>query len=522
MAIIESRHETVHSSSLLKKRSKRRADLQDAPTPMPTVLVPPATVTQAQPKWEGPFKIAIIAGALIMLAMVVFSGKFGKTYTLWPQTHFGSIYWTAAFVWGAMMYAALVWRVILWHRYKPMKSVQDKDLPSVCVIIPAFNEGALVRQSILSVAHSNYPKDRLEIIAVDDGSSDDTWVHILTAARQVEQFVKITTLQQPTNRGKRAALLLGFKRAGGDVFVSIDSDSIIHPDALRNGVSPLVREPAIGCVAGCVEVLNPRESVFTRFLKCTFSLSFKFVRAYQSEFRGVFCTPGAISIYRASVVRKVAEEWANQEFLGQPCTTGEDRAMTNLFLREGWLTAYQGNAVVWTKVPADYIGMVKMLLRWGRSNIRETLFLMKFLFTDFRTKHLNAFRFNMVLTIVTLFLPPLLIGNSIALMATADGYMLRQLGMVLIFGLTMCTIYYINERDHDWAWLLLYEFFWVPALSWIIPYSCLTLKKTGWLTRKNPDQSHRQLTHSTGNMVSGLRLAGPAVAAITSAVSTTQ
>jgi hyaluronan synthase len=529
MAIIESHHETVHSSSLFRKRSKRyqpeaRARDQGVAAPQPSVQVPPASVEQAQPKWEVALKTAMIAGAAVTLLLALFSGKVGQHYSLWPQTHFGSIYWAAAFVWGAMMYAALVWRVMLWRRYKPMKSVQDKDLPSVCVIIPAFNEGALVRQSILSVAQSNYPKDRLEIIAIDDGSSDDTWVHILTAARQVEKFVKITTLQQPTNLGKREALFLGFKRAGSDVFVSIDSDSIIHPDALRNGVAPLVREPAIGCVAGCVEVLNPRDSVFTRFLKCTFSLSFKFVRAYQSEFRGVFCTPGALSIYRASVVRKVAEEWVNQEFLGLPCTTGEDRAMTNLFLREGWLTAYQGNAVVWTKVPSDYIGMCKMLLRWGRSNIRETFFLMKFLFTDFRSKYLHAFRLNMILTIITLFLPPLLIGNSIALMATADGYLFHQLGMVLIFGLTMCTIYYINERDHDWAWLLVYEFFWVPALSWIIPYSCMTLRKTGWLTRKNVGHALHTTAHASGGLVSGFRLtAGPAVAAaITTAVNTGQ
>lgn len=440
--------------------------------------------TASQRRVETIVQYCIIAAGIVGLVLAIASGRVFERFTIWPTTHWGNALWTMTFVYGGLMYAVLVWRVILWRRYKPMDSVSDAELPFVSVLIPAFNEGALVKQSILSVAGSNYPTDRMEIIAIDDGSSDDTWLHILMAARQAEKRVKIHTLRQPTNKGKREALRMGFERGRGDVFVSIDSDSVIHRDALRNGVTPLVRDPRIGCVAGCVEVMNPRQSLMTRFLKCTFSLSFKFVRAYQSEFRGVFCTPGALSIYRADFVRKVADEWASQRFLGQACTTGEDRAMTNLFLREGWLTAYQGNAVVWSKMPHTYIGMCKMLLRWGRSNIRETIVLFKFMFTRFRQSFLHTFRFNMILTAVTLFLPPLLIANSMVLLAISEGYLLHQLGMVVTYAMMMSVIYYMNEKDRDWVWLFLYEFFWVAGLSWVIPYSCLTLRNTGWLTRQ--------------------------------------
>lgn len=440
--------------------------------------------TAAQRRAERIVQYGIIAVGIVGLVLAIASGRVFERFTVLPKTHWGDLFWMTAFAYGGLMYAVLVWRIVLWRRYKPMESVADEQLPFVSVIIPAFNEGALVKQSILSVAASNYPADRLEIIAIDDGSSDDTWLHILTAARQGEKRVKIHTLRQPSNMGKREALRMGFKQGRGDVFVSIDSDSVIHRDALRNGVSPLVRDPRIGCVAGCVEVMNPRQSIFTRFLKCTFSLSFKFVRAYQNEFRGVFCTPGALSVYRAAFVRKIVDEWAGQRFLGQTCTTGEDRAMTNLFLREGWLTAYQGNAVVWSKMPHTYIGLCKMLLRWGRSNIRETVVLFRFMFTRFRGAFLNTFRFNMILTAITLFLPPLLIANSMILLATSEGYVLHQLGIILTYAALMSVIYYKNERDLDWVWLFLYEFFWVPCLSWVIPYSCVTLRNTGWLTRQ--------------------------------------
>ena len=83
-------------------------------------------------------------------------------------------------------------------------------------------------------------------------------------------------------------------------------------------------------------------------------------------------------------------------------------------------------------------------------------------------------------------LPPLLIANSLALVATNDGYLLRHLGVVILYALTVSVIYYRNERDSDWIWLFLYQFFWVTCLSWIIPYAALTLRNTGWLTRRTP------------------------------------
>jgi hyaluronan synthase len=391
--------------------------------------------------------------------------------------------WLATVAYGFLMYGAFIWRVVLWRRYRPMPAVEESALPGVSVIIPAFNEGPLVRQSILSAASSRYPADRLEIIVIDDGSDDDTWDHICAAARLVGDRVRIVAMRQSRNLGKRHALHRGFGAARGDVFVTTDSDSILEPDALANAVSPLVRDGRIGCVAGCVRVLNPHDSIFTRFLKCTFSLSFRFVRAYQNEFRGVFCTPGALSVYRADVVRRVASEWVSQRFLGRACTTGEDRAMTNLFLREGWLTAYQGNAVVHAKMPHTYRGMTNMFLRWARSNLRETAFLFGFLFSNFRTSHLNAFRLNMILASLSLMMPPLLIFNGLSLSLLVDGFSHRHAALMLFWSATMAWIYWRNERDSDWVWLFAYQFFWVPCVSWIIPYAALTLRDNGWLTR---------------------------------------
>lgn len=474
---------TVCTENVLRRPTSPSTIGSDGRTGRSAGLPALPEMPQAWVREERYVKIAIVLLAGTALGVILASGRTWADFGEMAAKPLSRSFWISMLSYGGLMYLAFGWRVLLWLRYRPMEPVADAALPSVSVVIPAYNEGPLVRQSILSTAASRYPADRLEIIAVDDGSDDDTWSQILLAAREAGDRVRIRTVRQPHNRGKRAALHRAFGLARGDVFITVDSDSVLEPDSVRNVVSPLVRDSSIGCVAGCVRVLNVRQSVLTRFLKCTFSLSFRFVRAYQNEFRGVFCTPGALSAYRAEVVKRIADEWLGQRFLGRSCITGEDRAMTNLFLRDGWLTAYQGNAVVWARMPHTYKGLTGMFLRWARSNIRETVFLFRFLFSRFRSRYRHAFRLNMILATLSLVLPPVMIAGSLLLLLTQEGYLLRHLAVVILYAVTVAAIYYRNERDSDWVWLFLYQFFWVACLSWIIPYAAATLRNTGWLTR---------------------------------------
>ncbi len=445
-------------------------------------MIRPETPTR-RARWDAPAKGAILMVAAVLLALSIGSGALWATVRDWSSTRLAMTFFLTATVYALIYYSAMVWRVALWLRYRPMESVSDEELPRITVVIPAYNEGPLVRQAILSVGKNRYPSDKLQMICIDDGSTDDTWEHMSAAVAQLGPDANVLLLRQPRNQGKRVALYHGFRRATGDVFVTCDSDAVLAPDALRNGVSPLVRDPRIGAVAGCVEVLNPYESLVTRFLRGTFSLSFKFVRAYQSEFRGVYCTPGAMSIFRAEIVRKVADEWVNETFLGARCTNGEDRHMTNLVLRDGWLTAYQQNAVVRARMPTTYKGLCGMFLRWARSNFRETIFLCRYLFKPFRRDYLGAFRLNMLLMLSTLIVPYFLIANSWILTATNQIYALRHAGLIVLYALTMAAVYYRNERDSDWIWLLFYKVYWVIGLSWIWPYAIFTCRRGGWLTR---------------------------------------
>lgn len=147
---------------------------------------------------------------------------------------------------------------------------------------------------------------------VDDGSRDDTWRHIQRAAKRHPKLV--TALRLPRNMGKRHALAEGFRRASGEVLVTIDSDSVIEPGALLALAGPF-REARVGAVAGKVTVLNRRHGLIPRMLAVRFILSFDFLRAVQSTYGTVYCCPGALSAYRASAVRALLDRWLNQTFL---------------------------------------------------------------------------------------------------------------------------------------------------------------------------------------------------------------
>lgn len=443
---------------------------------------------QIPPKWETSVKAVLVLSTTLLLCMAAWTGVLQRVFRFIPDAPLGNLWiWTLA-VYGLLHYAALVWRIWLWSGYRPMETVEESRLPSVTVIVPAYNEGAPVRDAIRSIAHSRYPLGRLQIIAVDDGSTDDTWEHIQRAA--AESPIPVTTVRQPSNMGKRHALYAAFKRASGEIWVTVDSDSLLHPDALRNGVSPLVRDSRIGLVAGCVKVLNRNDSLITRFLKVQFVLSFTFSRAYQSQIRGLLTTPGALSIYRASAVRPVLGKWLQQTFLGVPCLTGEDRSMTNLITARGFHSFFQSNAVVWAQMPSTYPGMAKMYLRWARSNIRETLVLLSFLFTPFRKDYLWAFRINSVLITTTLIVPYFLIFNSYYLLLTSPAWLFKHAAIVAVFSIPMAAIYYRSEKDSDYAWVIAYEFFWVLACQWIMPYAFLTCRRQGaWITRESRESA---------------------------------
>ncbi len=376
-----------------------------------------------------------------------------------------------------------IYNLYLYFRYKVIKSVTDEELPTCTVIVPAYNEGKQVYATLMSLAASDYPKEKLQLLAIDDGSKDDTWYWMQEAKNILGD--RVTIFQQPENKGKRHALYRGFNLGTGEVFVTVDSDSVVNTDTLRNLVSPFVLNEKCGAVAGNIRVLNNEKALLPKMLNVNFVLSFEFMRSAESTLESVLCTPGALAAYRSSAVFECLPEWINQTFMGRPSDIGEDRAMTNMILKRGSHVLFQRNAYAYTNVPEKYSGLYKMFIRWGRSNVRENIAMSKYVFTNFREGSKIGSRLlfiNQFLKIIMSY--PLILIMFYFVASHPILFLSSTLLSILIYSSFPAFFYAKRYTLSESFWAYSYSILYTFGLFWITPYAIATASKSGWLTRE--------------------------------------
>lgn len=432
----------------------------------------------------------VIIGTLIVMVASLFAFIYFKPDI--EQLHFErmSTWWGATINYIAitllvLQLAFLAYLVILYIKYKPIKSVTDEELPLCTVIVPAYNEGRLVYETLLSLAESDYPKDKLEILSIDDGSKDDTWAWMLKAKALIGD--RLTVYQQPKNMGKRHALYRAFKEGKGEVFVTVDSDSIVKEDTLRIMVSPFVVNKKCGAVAGNVRVLNKQDSLIPKMLNVSFVFSFEFVRSAQSAIGSVLCTPGALAAYRRDAVMNCLENWINQKFNGKRSDIGEDRAMTNMILKQGLHVLFQKKAYVYTNTPEEYKGLYKMFIRWERSNVRENIMMSKFAFTKFREESTTGSRVLLIMQWIKVIMAYPLILLLISFIVTHPIiFLCTSLTGAFVFSSVQMFFYAKKYNISEGFLAYTYSIFYLFTLFWITPYAIATASRSGWLTRELP------------------------------------
>ncbi len=377
----------------------------------------------------------------------------------------------------------IIFRTVLWFSYKPLTLEETCEFawPYLSVIIPAYNEEGFILEAIDSIFAADYPQEKLEVIVIDDGSTDGTFEKLSLA--KIKYGARIHIIRFQENLGKRKALYTGVKVSRGEVIVTIDSDSRIEQSALKNIVVPFIKEPKIGAVAGRVAVFNEKESLVTRMLAVKYSFSFDFGRAYQSAYGGVLVCPGALTAYRREALLPILEQWVNQVFMGKVCTHGEDRSLTNLILKSGYLTKYQSNAVVYTRVPRNFVQMSKMYVRWTRSSIRESFVLATFMFSRFRGKirYLTAFDFFFLNFLYPFHL--LIVALVFYSIIHEPLFIITHLIFLAIIFLFLSTYHIRTQRSLSFLYGIPLGVLASFCLWWVFPYSLLTLNEPAWLTR---------------------------------------
>jgi hyaluronan synthase len=372
-----------------------------------------------------------------------------------------------------LLYVASRFGVALLYRPGPDRGFE----PNVAVVVPAFNEEAAIEATVDAILALDYPEAKLEVVVIDDGSTDGTGFVISQLARENP---RVRAILFPENRGKRAAMAAGIRTTSAEILAFVDSDSVLEPDALHVLVQDFA-DRDVGAVAGHADVLNEEESFVARMQAVRYFVAFRVFKAAESVFGAVSCCSGCFSAYRREAILPSLGDWENQMFLGRSSTFGDDRSLTNFVLLE-WRVVYQARAISRTIVPTTCSAFVRQQARWKRSWTRESLVVARF----FWRKHPAAV-LPMYASIVLPLLAPFSVLRALLwqpLVTVVDAPLVYLCGLAtgaLLYGL----YFELRARRGDGLWLfgILFGFFYVGVLVWQTYYAICTSRTAKWGTR---------------------------------------
>ena len=249
---------------------------------------------------------------------------------------------------------------LLLDRRPPRRDIDH--YPGVTLLIAAYNEQDAIRATLESIVAQNY-RGELEALVANDGSTDETAERVRKAIEELERpaNISIRLLDFKQNRGEAAALNSALEEATHDLVCTIDGDSRLRADSMRQLVERFVSDPPnTVAVAGAVLVRNSRATLITRAQEWDYFHGIAAVKRMQSMYHGTLVAQGAFSLYRKDVLWEVG---------GWPPTVGEDIVLTWAMLEKGYRVGYAEDAIVWTDAPATFRQFLQQRKRWARGLI---------------------------------------------------------------------------------------------------------------------------------------------------------
>lgn len=346
--------------------------------------------------------------------------------------------------------------------------------PSVSIVIAVRNEVKYIGRTIEGCFNSLYPPEKLEVICVNDGSDDGTPEVI---ARMKEKHPRLKTHTLPPS-GKRLAMATGVWDARGEIVVVVDSDTFLHPLAIRRIVCGF-EDPTLGASAGHTDVENGDKNTLTRMQEIRYQVGYKLMKAAESTFSVVSCCPGCLSAYRRAYLLPVLEPWLNQRFLGAKATFGDDRSLTNRILKN-YRIIYNDRALCTTLAPDTWPQFMRQQVRWKKSWLRETLIASLFII---RKHPIGAISFWAAAMCSTA--SPFVFYRAVCLelFDPASVFTYYLLGFITV-GMAQCLFFVWNNPTHK-RWLL-GMYMMIIQLALTGPqtyYALLTMRKNHWGTR---------------------------------------
>ena len=289
---------------------------------------------------------AVSAGERLGAAATVWGIRFSNlvvTLITWALVFSGIVILIRAVL--VVTVAAKHHRLARRGRHHPEGPTLPPVTERVTVIIPAYNEAAGIEAAVRSIVASTHP---VEIIVVDDGSTDDT-----AGIVEALNLPGVRLIRQP-NGGKPTALNTGIRAAGHDLIVMVDGDTVFEPDTVRALIQPFA-DPRIGAVSGNTKI-NNRGGMLGAWQHIEYVVGFNLDRRLFDIAECMPTVPGAIGGFRKEALTRVGGVSTD--------TLAEDTDLTMALARAGWRVVYRDDALAWTEAPASLGALWRQRYRW--------------------------------------------------------------------------------------------------------------------------------------------------------------
>ncbi|MEM5772735.1 MAG: glycosyltransferase family 2 protein [Candidatus Aenigmatarchaeota archaeon] len=256
-------------------------------------------------------------------------------------------------VYSVIIYCSVLWFAVFFkNRKKMFYNPKPKRFPSITFLVPAYNEEKNIEKCLKSILSLNYPKEKLKVIVIDDGSTDNT-------AKIVKKFKKVKLIKQQ-NLGKAKALNNGLKHVKTELVACMDADSFPDENFLMKMIGYMERR-GVASVTPAIKVFEPKTLMQKiQWVEYLWSI---FLRKLFNFFDCQYVTPGPGSIYKTSVLKKLGG--FDEDNLV------EDTEIALRLVKKGYKIENSIDAYVYTDAPANFKTLFNQRLRWYRGYIQN-------------------------------------------------------------------------------------------------------------------------------------------------------
>lgn len=386
------------------------------------------------------------------------------------------VHWVEEFLWAFMIVTSIL--TVLRSIILGLLAVRKRKTPPpeeaftmpLSVVIAAYNEGKVIEGTLSSVLQTDYA-GLVEVIVVDDGSTDDT----AARAEEIAQREPRLRVIRQANTGKAGALARGVAAATHDILVFLDADTHFQPDTLRN-LAAGFSQPNIGAVSGHARVGN-LSTWIARYQSLEYICGFNLDRRAYDQLNAITVSPGAISAFRRQAIDE-AGGFAHD-------TLAEDTDLTLSLHRHGWIVTYAPDAIAWTEAPESIRVLARQRFRWAFGTM-QCLWKHRDMILNPRFRALGLFSLPSIVLFQIFLIACAPIVDFLLILSLFSGaglpfvaYFAAFLLCDLFLAVLACRIE--GEPLRRALGIIPMRFVYRPILSWVIWRSILQILRGAWV-----------------------------------------